>query len=125
EPPMTTEPIQSCPGCDETGTTVKPVTLESLLVDEARFRVRETRYRFCETAKCETVYFPEDGSCSFGKTDLTVPVGIKETVGPRLVCYCFDHTIEEIRGQVEATGESDVLEDIRTRMADACWCETK
>jgi len=114
-----------CPRCNEAGTTVKPITLESLLTEDAQGRLQEARYRFCETSTCETVYFPEDGSEVFEKSDLTVRVGIKEVESPRPVCYCFDHSVEEIEGQLGATGETDVLADIEARMQEACWCETK
>jgi NAD(P)H-nitrite reductase large subunit len=57
--------------------------------------------------------------------DLTVRVGIKERNGPRHVCYCFNHTIEEIEEEVRRSGTTTVLDDIKTRMKTACWCETK
>ena len=33
--------------------------------------------------------------------------------------------IEEIEAEVRETGRSSVLDDIKTRMKTACWCETK
>lgn len=76
---MSTASDRRCPACGEAGTTVKPITLDSLLGDEAKERLHETPYRFCSTPTCGTVYFPEDGSDTFGKPDLEVRVGIKET----------------------------------------------
>lgn len=113
-----------CPGCRSDGKRVKGVTLESLLKPSAVGRIGERAYRFCSTPRCETVYHSSDGSVFF-KKDLTVRVGEKETTSPRPVCYCFDHTVEEIEAQVEATGESKVLDDIRTKLRGGCWCETK
>lgn len=114
-----------CPSCSKKGKSVKPLTLNALLEPTSRDQVTEGPYRFCESPGCETVYYAEDGSHSFLKSDLTVRVGIKESEAPRYVCYCFDHTIEEIEEQVKRTGESTVLNDIKTRMKDGCWCETK
>lgn len=115
-----------CSRCSGSGDRVHLVTLESLLHPEAWARVRPSRYRFCASSDCEVVYFPEDGSSPFTKPDLTVRVGIKEQEGPRLVCYCFGHSIEEVQQQVEETGGSTVPTEILARIqADTCWCRTK
>ena len=114
-----------CPACEKAGKAVKQTTLRSLLVEAARERIEDTDYHFCQSADCETVYFAKRGSSTFTKADLTVRVGIKENEAPRPVCYCFNHTIEEIEDDIRRCGESDVLDDIKTRMREACWCETK
>jgi copper chaperone CopZ len=113
-----------CPECRREGRRVKRVTLKSLLKPSAVGRIEDRAYRFCFTPRCETVYHSSDGSVFF-KNDLTVRVGVKETTSPRPVCYCFDHTVEEIEAQVAATGESTVLDDIKTKLRDGCWCEMK
>ena len=113
-----------CPACDSKGKKVKRVTLESLLTPDAALRIGEGQYRFCDAIGCETVYFGDNGT-TFAKSDLTVRVGVKERTAPRHVCYCFDHTIEEINAEVEETGRGTVLDDIKARMETACWCETK
>ncbi len=51
-------------------------------------------------------------------------VGIKETTAPRPVCYCFHHSVEEIDEDIARTGQTGVIDDIKTRMQKACWCET-
>lgn len=115
-----------CPGCGAAGRPVKDITLESLLKPVAKARLKNgIDWMFCATPECGTVYFAEEDGTNFVKNDLSVRVGIKETDAPRHVCYCFDHTIEEIEKQVQATGKSTVLADIRERMQKACWCETK
>ncbi len=112
-----------CPACESKGKKVKRITLESLLTPDAALRIGEGQYRFCDSLDCDTVYFGDSGS-TFSRSDLTVRVGVKEQTSPRHVCYCFDHTIEEIDMEVQETGQSTVLEDIKTRMKTACWCET-
>lgn len=114
-----------CPSCGATGKPVKAATLQSLLKPEALARVGSAAYRFCPSERCNVVYFAESGGTCFTKADLTVRVGIKETTPPREVCYCFNHTIEQIEDEVQRTGETTVLEDIKTRMKETCWCETK
>ena len=115
----------TCPKCGEKGKAVKPITLQSLLKDSEKTRILDAEYSFCTTTSCPVVYFDDAGSSIFEKDALTVRVGIKETVAPRHVCYCFDHTIEEIESEVARTGKCTVIDDIATRMKEACWCETK
>ena len=114
-----------CPRCGAPGKPVKPVTLESLLKPDALARAGSGNYRFCPGQRCEVVYFAERNGQVFAKPDLKIRVGIKESVAPRQVCYCFDHTVEEIDQEVRLIGKTTVLDDIKTRMKEACWCETK
>jgi hypothetical protein len=82
---------------------------------------------------CDAVCFNAEGQ-TFSKGNLTVRVGVKQTPAdwgpqpprhPGHVCYRFDHTIESIEQEVQQTGQSMVLNDIKTRMKDGCGCETK
>src|SRR6266498_672495 len=114
-----------CPRCGKSGKPVKPITLQSLLGPDALARTRSAEYRFCPSERCEVVYFEEGGGRVLLKSDLNVRVGVKETVAPRPVCYCFGHTVEEIDEEVRLTGKTTVLDDIKARMNEACWCETK
>jgi len=114
----------NCPRCGNKGSKVGQITLESLLKPEIVDRVTDEQFRFCDSIECDVVYFG-DGGTLFVKDDLTVHVGVKERSAPRHVCYCFDHTIEEINAEVQETGQSTVLGDIKDRMKDACWCDTK
>lgn len=105
---------------------VKAITLKSLLRPEALGKVSAAAsWRFCASPECDTVYFDEAGTASFAKRDLTVRVGIKESTAPRPICYCFDHSMEEVEEQIRATGKTSVPADIKTRMQEGCWCETK
>lgn len=104
---------------------MKPITLQSLLRPNALACVGSGSYRFCGSEQCAVVYFAEAGDSVFTKDDLAVRVGIKETTSPRQVCYCFNHTIEEIEDEVGCTGKTTVLDNIKTCMKEACWCETK
>lgn len=115
-----------CPACGAERKRVKTVTLRSLLRPEKQAEVGVEQYFFCGSMGCETVYFSEEGKKGFSTSDLTVRVGIKESVSPRPVCYCFGHSVEEIFDEVERTGKSTVTADIRRRMEEeGCSCETK
>lgn len=114
-----------CPRCAAQSKPVKRVTLESLLKSDALSRAGSAIYHFCPSERCDVVYFGEKGDPIFSTADLKVRVGIKETAAPRPLCYCFNHSAEEIDEQIRLTGKTSVLDDIKTRMKEACWCETK
>lgn len=122
--------VMPCPCCGSTGQPVKPVTLRALLKPESAAQVNEEKnYFFCDAfcgeAACDVVYFAP-GSQVFLKADLTVRVGSKESAPPRPLCYCFGHTMESIAAEIERTGGSTVVADIRRRMQEeGCSCETK
>ena len=119
------EKLAICPLCGEKGRRVKSITLRSLLKPEALARFNGGVHHFCSNPGCDAVYFSGQQIAPFLRADLTVRVGIKEDTAPRHVCYCFNHTIEEIEAQLRCSGKITVLEDIKTRMKIACWCETK
>jgi len=115
-----------CPACGAEGKRVKTITLRSLLRPEKQAAVGEGQYFFCGSMGCKTVYFTEEGEKAFSTSDLTVRVGVKESSPPRPVCYCFDHSIEGVFDEVERTGRSTVVDDIRMRIQEeGCSCETK
>ena len=102
-----------CPSCGANGKRVRPATVESLLKAEALARSSRTDgFRFCSTPSCDVVYFHPETSELFGRRDVRVRVGLKETAAPRQVCYCFDHTIEEIGEEVAASGTSRIPDEI-------------
>lgn len=115
-----------CPDCGAEGKGVKAITLRFLLRPEKRTLIGDYRYFFCGSPGCEIVYFSEGSHRTFSRADLTVRVGVKESSPPRPACYCFGHSVEEIFDEVERTGKSTVVADIRRRMAEeGCSCETK
>jgi copper chaperone CopZ len=103
---------------------VKRVTLESLLRHERLADIAQRPYFVCRTAGCETVYFSEGDGQAFVKSDLALRFGLKETESPRPVCYCFDHSAEEIEDEIRRTGRSSVVEQIKAAMkGPGCRCE--
>ncbi len=110
---MTNPANSSCRVCGEKGKTVKPVTIESLLTENAMGRVSNPDgFRFCLTPSCEVAYYRPGTEERFLRRDVRVRIGLKEVESPRTVCYCFEHTVEEIKTDVATTGTSSIPDEI-------------
>jgi hypothetical protein len=118
---------KSCPDCRQRGRRVERFTMEHLLHADLVPQIANTQYYFCETANCPNVYFPyHSGGRVFGKPDLIVRVGLKETADPVPLCYCFDITRKRVWDEIERTGRSAVPEAIKSEVqAGNCACEVK
>ncbi|MCH7557795.1 MAG: cation transporter [Planctomycetes bacterium] len=102
-----------CPSCGNKGKAVKRITIESLLTDEAKALVSSRDgFRFCPTPTCEVSYFHPQTGERFLCRDVRVRIGQKQTQAPRPICYCFNHTIEEIEAEVAKTGTSKIPDAI-------------
>lgn len=145
---MTTETTMDkrlhCPSCNKKAKRVSAVTLRALLKDQFVTEIssgdysccgpndegctpitEDTGWRFCDAPACDVVYFSEEKDTSFTKSQLKVPVGVKETSGERPLCYCFGHSVASIKQELRTKEHSDALEDIRAKMKDpGCHCET-
>ncbi len=102
-----------CPVCQAKGRRLKPLTVTSLARSEvlARLTVREG-FHYCPTADCAVVWYqPETGEV-VDKSELKVRVGMKETVDPRPICYCFGHDAAEFEADVSRQGHSDIPAEI-------------
>lgn len=105
-----------CPSCGEKGRPVKPVTIESLVTEPARTRAgRSDGFRFCAEPSCDVAYYHAETGQRIHRCDVSVRVGQKETTPPRPVCYCFDHTVEDIEAEVKETGTSRIPDSIAER----------
>ena len=141
----TKEKRMRCPSCDKKARRVSTLTLRALLQDEFACEFDsdshsccgsngegctpikgDTGWRFCDSTDCDVVYFSEEGDTRFVKSQLKVPVGVKETAGDRPLCYCFGHSVASIKEELRTQGSSAALEDIRQKMKDpGCRCETE
>jgi hypothetical protein len=116
---------RACPICGEPGTAVQLQTVKALLTEIALRQVQITHYRFCRNPSCEAVYFGDAGDC-YNTSDLRVPVWHKETVGARLLCYCFGETESAIRAELVGQGHSGVVDRIREHItAQRCACDVR
>lgn len=114
--------IKQCPGCNRNGKKVKEITLNNLLKNDKE--PGSESYQVCTTQNCNIVYFSESDSQRFNKDDLKVRFGLKEAESPRTLCYCFNHSVEEIESEIIATGDSKAISKIKTSMKEnGCDCE--
>lgn len=143
-PPISVEKKTLCPSCGQQAKRVSPVTLRALLKEQFAAQISsgdhsccdsngegcnpihaDTGWRFCNSPDCDVVYFSEEGNAKFTKSQLKVPVGVKETSGERTLCYCFGHSVASIKNELSTKSHTDALDDIRTKMKDpGCHCET-
>ena len=113
-----------CPVCGEKAKGVLSTTLEHLLVEKTKAKLScFDGFHYCKTASCEVVYFR--GEEILTQKDVSVVVGLKEGATPATTCYCFEWTREMIKAELQESGETRALEDIKAKMKDpGCSCET-
>src|SRR5713226_10284624 len=113
----------ACPSCGKKGKPIAVVTVKSLVRDHTRVPA-SVSYSFCRTPECDVVYFSDQAV--FNKPDLKVRVGIKETADPIPLCYCFDYGRADVRRDIESTGSTTILEEIKAEVQGGfCDCEDK
>jgi hypothetical protein len=112
-----------CPVCGTKGQSVQVLTVKSLARDHARVS-QAASYKFCRSPECDVVYFSTDAI--FRKSDLKVRVGLKEKQDPIPLCYCFDYTRDDVRGDFDRHGQTDIPAKIKAEInAGFCSCEVK
>lgn len=115
----------ACPVCGETGKPVQGQTVKALLSVSLRL-VQNIEYLFCRTQTCPVVYFSPDGTQTFTVEQLRERVYQKEPdTDDVFVCYCFRHTIGEMRAASHETRIA-TLDDINAGIqADQCACDLR
>ena len=114
-----------CGGCGGVGRPVSTTTLKHMVRPELLSQVEKAGFFFCAAAKCDVVYFHQDGD-QLRKKDVRVRVGLKETEDPVPICYCFGFTEAMVRGEVETTGACTIPERISAEVkARHCACEVR
>jgi hypothetical protein len=95
-----------CPTNGQPGKPVDTLTLKAML-NRPLSEIRNVRYRFCPDPECPTVYYSEDGLQVFTEADLRERVYQKHLdEADGLVCYCFRHTVGEVRERGVAVVEA-------------------
>lgn len=110
-----------CPTNGQLGKPVDTLTLKALL-NRPLSEIRATRYRFCPDPACPTVYYSEDGLQTFTEADLRERVYQKHPQESDVfVCYCFRHTVQDVREQ-----GARVVEQINTGIKNGqCACDIR
>lgn len=114
---------EPCPLCGERAKGVLSKTIEHMLTPQAKLRLSCLEgFYYCTTSTCDVVYF-RDGELLI-QTDLSVLVGLKDGAFPATVCYCFHWTKEKIKAELEQTGKTMALDDIKAKIENpGCSCE--
>ena len=78
----------TCPANEQQYIAVEIKTILQHIKSPWNKSLDEDKYYFCDDTECDVVYFGIKGSL-INKSDLRTIVGIKETDGSALICYCF------------------------------------
>jgi hypothetical protein len=113
-----------CPQCGTSGQSIDNATIKCL-ISVSLHRVEDVKHYFCPNAECSVVYFAEDGAQKFLTKDLRERVYQKEPNSDYvLVCYCFFHTLGDIRSSVTGDGQSAIIDDIKYGIQQGhCACD--
>lgn len=115
---------ENCPECNTKGQSVDNATIKSLICVSLH-RVKDVSHRFCSQPNCSIVYYAEDHSKVFYQHELREQVYQKApNANDVLVCYCFFHTLGEIKASAESEEHSSIVEDIRFGIQQGhCACD--
>lgn len=115
------------PTCPLNGQATKPVgrkTVEALVKSEIAAELRPQPYFFCDAPGCDAVYVSALGDHLVLKDSLVVRVGIKETVDPVPLCYCFGYDRKMVWDDIRANGDTNIQKVITQKVRDGeCQCE--
>ena len=101
---------RDCRACQGPSHPVPLRTMLLMLKPELFGEVGEQQYRFCASPDCRVVYF--SGARCFTTDDLRVRVGLKEQDGLLPLCYCFGFSEQDVRREIEATGQTTIPQRI-------------
>lgn len=112
-----------CPHCHQRAKGVLGKTVDALVKEETKAKLScLDGFYYCKTPSCDVIYFRDDTILT--QDDMSVVVGLKDGASPATVCYCFEWTKEKIQAEIEATGKTIALEEIKAKMQDpGCACE--
>ena len=88
--------------------------------------VQDVDYLFCRTRTCPVVYFSLNGEQAYTTAQVRERVYQKEPEnGDVLVCYCFQHSVGEIR-TASPEKRMEIVDDINTGIsAGRCACDLR
>lgn len=118
-------PTKACPQCHQSGKPVQGQTLKAMLLVSLR-EVQGGDYLFCKTKTCPVVYFTSNDEQVFTVDQVRERVYQKEPDANEVfVCYCFRHTVGEMR-QASPTERTTIVDDINAGIqAEQCACDLR
>ncbi len=115
----------TCPQCNHPGQQVEGQTVKALLVVSLR-AVAAGPYLFCPTPTCSVVYFAVDHSHHFTTDQLRERVYQKAPTDPTVwACYCFRHTVGDIRTATVAGRQAIIINITAGIQAGQCACDLR
>ena len=115
----------SCPLCGNTGVVIKLITPQMSLKEISKDRIKtDSIYKFCKNSNCQIAYFTTDSSHYFTITELKEKATLKDLDLSVKVCYCFNITRQNILSELQTTGKTELLEEVKSKMKEpGCFCE--
>lgn len=82
--------LSTCPTCNSKGTIVEGVTIKSQLKKEIFEKIQQSKddFNFCNTPKCNTVYYSNDRKEFYNQEDIKSKVAVKNNDLKTPLCYC-------------------------------------
>lgn len=115
-----------CTNCSSQSRPVSRKTVLLMLKPHLLEQAMRGTYSFCSTPDCPVVYFEEQGSHRFTTDDLRTLVGVKASVDPIPLCYCFGFDEGHIRDEISRTSRTTIPERIATLIREGlCACESR
>ena len=129
-------PRKTCPACDAPGKAIKFITMKSLALDgvlesvldgdlggdldsdldgDLGGREQKDGFRYCPDPRCPVAWFHPETHHVIHKNQLKVRIGMKETEGPRPICYCFGHDAADLEADIRARGTSEIPASIASK----------
>lgn len=117
---------QLCANCDGQSRPVSRKTVLLMLKPHLLEEAMTGTFSFCATRGCPVVYFEDQGSHRFTTDDLRTLVGVKASVDPIPLCYCFGFDEGHIRDEISRTGATTIPERISKLIREGlCACGTR
>lgn len=118
--------VKRCANCGGQSRPVSRRTVLLMLKPDLLEQAMTGTYSFCTARDCRVVYFEEQGSQRFTTDDLRVIVGVKASVDPIPLCYCFGFDESHIRDEISLTGTTTIPERVSTLIREGlCACESR
>ena len=112
--------------CGEQSTPVSRKTLLSMLKPQFLEEALKGNYRFCAAPECPVVYFDEGGTRVFTVDDLRIVVGVKTSIDPIPLCYCFGFDESHLREEILQTGNTTIPAKISHLIREGlCACDVR
>ena len=121
-----TDAQMGCSTCCDQSKPVSRKTVALMLKPQLLEEALNGTYRFCAARECPIVYLEEQGTRVFTVDDLRIVVGVKESMDPIPLCYCFGFEESHLREEIWQTGRTSIPERISQLIYDGlCACDAR